>query len=540
MVYGIAAVEEPDSSGEIMDYEKSKPEFQAWSDRVKKASNGKSLGNVREMHSLIAAGKLTEINYNDPGKQIEVAAKILNEETWKKIEEGVLTGFSMGGSYGDRWQDGELVRYVARPSELSAVDSPCIPSATYTMVRADGTQELRKFKAAEDHDMEDLELLEKGEKKTKRVGGKDLTASNFAYVGDPEKTATWKLPIHDAAHVRNALARYGQTEGIPENEKAAVRKKIVAAAKKFDIKVSEEAKKLSAVIRLMKSYWNMSELARMLGNLDSLRQMEIWERNAEGDDSTVPEQLAEVQNELDDILKEMVDEEGAEREEKIMTDANKAVVDMLEKAVKGFDLEKAKTVLSHLKKAHAAVKAHHDGMVKLHKAHHDAMVGHLQEACKAAGFSGEEGLEGSSEVITGAGDPKPINIEGEGTKNELTLAQQKADLTKMVGDAIKEAFGEALKAVEATAPEPTNGDRGPSLVKAGVPPRPHVGNIPNDPAANKPPNRTEAAADGAAPVKIDYAKLAAGDNSEMLKVVHAGMIKATEPPPGTILPGSSR
>jgi hypothetical protein len=76
--------------------------------------------------------------------------------------------------------------------------------------------------------------------RTKTVGGKSLPASAFAYVGDPERTETWKLPIHDAAHVRNALARFNQTQGIPASDKAKVYGKIKAAAKKFGIHVSEE------------------------------------------------------------------------------------------------------------------------------------------------------------------------------------------------------------------------------------------------------------------------------------------------------------
>jgi HK97 family phage prohead protease len=76
--------------------------------------------------------------------------------------------------------------------------------------------------------------------KTKTVGGKHLPMSAFAFVGDPERTETWKLPIHDEAHVKNALARFNQTQGIPAAKKASVFAKIKAAAKKFNIHVSEE------------------------------------------------------------------------------------------------------------------------------------------------------------------------------------------------------------------------------------------------------------------------------------------------------------
>ena len=46
------------------------------------------------------------------------------------------------------------------------------------------------------------------------------------------------LPINDAAHVRNALARLNQTK-ISEEAKKSALKKIKAAAKKFGVKVSE-------------------------------------------------------------------------------------------------------------------------------------------------------------------------------------------------------------------------------------------------------------------------------------------------------------
>lgn len=87
------------------------------------------------------------------------------------------------------------------------------------------------------------------EKTTKRVDGEDLPASAFLYVGDPEKTATWSLPWKfstDAkikSHLRNALARFNQTENVPADEKPKVWKKLVAKCKKYGIQVSaDEAK----------------------------------------------------------------------------------------------------------------------------------------------------------------------------------------------------------------------------------------------------------------------------------------------------------
>lgn len=86
----------------------------------------------------------------------------------------------------------------------------------------------------------EIEVRADGKVRTKRVAGKNLTKDKFAFVGDPERTETWKLPIHDAGHVQAALGRFNQTQGIPAAKKAGVWRKIVAAAKKFGIEVSGE------------------------------------------------------------------------------------------------------------------------------------------------------------------------------------------------------------------------------------------------------------------------------------------------------------
>ena len=147
-VWGWAAIEEPDNSDEILDYETSKPHFLDWSSRAQKRSGGKSLGNVRSMHQNVAAGKLIELRPDDVSKGFYVGAKIIDDGEWKKVESGVYTGFSVGGSYLKRWQDfrnpGKM-RYTARPTELSIVDSPCIPSATFEMLKADGMSVKKRF-----------------------------------------------------------------------------------------------------------------------------------------------------------------------------------------------------------------------------------------------------------------------------------------------------------------------------------------------------------------------------------------------------------
>lgn len=79
-----------------------------------------------------------------------------------------------------------------------------------------------------------LQLLAAEAAKTKSVGGKEYPASDFAYVGDPDKPETWNLLVSDADHVRDALARYDQTD-FPAAAKKRVAKKLVARAKAMGI-----------------------------------------------------------------------------------------------------------------------------------------------------------------------------------------------------------------------------------------------------------------------------------------------------------------
>jgi hypothetical protein len=66
-----------------------------------------------------------------------------------------------------------------------------------------------------------------------------LRKSDFAYV---DKERQGHLPIHDEEHVRNALARWNQTDFESTAAKEEARKKILHAAKKFGIEVSEDDK----------------------------------------------------------------------------------------------------------------------------------------------------------------------------------------------------------------------------------------------------------------------------------------------------------
>ncbi len=167
-VWGIAAVEEPDVHREILDYQLSKPNFLAWSERMSQVTNGKSKGNIRAMHkgAFAAVGKVIHFEALDDKKAFFVGAKIVDDEAWAKVQEGVYTGFSVGGSYGKRFPDALLkgyTRYEALPSELSLVDVPAAPNARFELVKMDGVSETRPFSAlAKGESLDDLVMKVRG------------------------------------------------------------------------------------------------------------------------------------------------------------------------------------------------------------------------------------------------------------------------------------------------------------------------------------------------------------------------------------------
>jgi hypothetical protein len=66
----------------------------------------------------------------------------------------------------------------------------------------------------------------------------DLRKDQFAYV---DKDGGEHLPIHDESHVRNAIARFNQTDFESKTAKEEARKKILRAAERHDIEVDEDS-----------------------------------------------------------------------------------------------------------------------------------------------------------------------------------------------------------------------------------------------------------------------------------------------------------
>lgn len=301
MVYGRLTDETPDRQGEIVDYAGTAPLIRKWSEKAAKLTDGKSLGNVREQHDFTrAVGKITDLALNDEQKSVELAAKIVDDASWAKCREGVLTGFSIGGKYvGNPKLDKDhpgFKRVVIDPNEASLVDVGANPSATFTAVKADGITEERAFKISARADADPKEGKEK--------------------YGDVEfaDAKNKKYPIDTEAHIRAAWNYIHKKKNRAEysaEDAQSIEDKIAAAwRKKIDPKgppSAESAKAAHAEAR--KGMWDVSTLASILQALFGMAQSVRLESEIEGDDSKVPDKLEGVLDDLGDVFLEMAQEE---------------------------------------------------------------------------------------------------------------------------------------------------------------------------------------------------------------------------------------
>lgn len=151
IVTGVATDSSLDRSYQIADA--------AWLDKAMPAWFREG-ANIREQHDgKRAAGVAIEYTKNDSGQHV-ISAEIVDPLTIKKIEKGVLRGFSFGATnarvttdksaLGGRIIDGTI-------NEVSVVDRPCNAQSMFTIAKADASGDLRPV---EEPVLEDLEKAE--------------------------------------------------------------------------------------------------------------------------------------------------------------------------------------------------------------------------------------------------------------------------------------------------------------------------------------------------------------------------------------------
>ena len=132
LVEGYASAEVVDTAGETITSECIK---QALPDYFRHGGTGP----LREMHQKIAAGTVTQAQVQPDGRTF-IQALVVDPVSIKKVQTGVLKGFSVGGTCLARDQGNQSIITKMRLTEISLVDRPCNPEAVITMYKADDSE----------------------------------------------------------------------------------------------------------------------------------------------------------------------------------------------------------------------------------------------------------------------------------------------------------------------------------------------------------------------------------------------------------------
>ena len=361
-VFGIVTAEQPDLDNEVCDYAGTKPYYKAKTAEMLKLTSAvegmePSMMPLREMHQLVAIGAGRSIEFDDAAKTIKMGFNVVDPVAVTKFKKGVLLGFSQGGAYvGDLTADPVFdgcKRYVADPAEVSAVDSPCLPSA----------------------------LVESMKGRTVPLMKANGTTEDVAMKTDVDRLAQLEKQVKDLIEAAKPKPRE-----LTDAEKAAITR---VAAKAVTKRGND----------LAKDMYSVGWLASMLEDLHWLCLQTEFERDVEDDGSKVPENLREAWMMLLAEFKAMAIEEADELAAAGGEGAHKAMKittqEQLTKAAKTLEehigklQEVHKTAGEHMKKAHEAVEAKHEQVgehiEKCMKAAKDAAEGdEPEEAEKAA------------------------------------------------------------------------------------------------------------------------------------------------------------
>lgn len=187
LVYGKATDDALDIDQQICDA--------AWLDKAM-PDWFKTGGNIREQHSNIAAGVAKELDSKADGHYI--SALIVDPVSVKKVETGVLKGFSIGiraprivrdtKAANGRIIDGQIV-------EISLVDRPANPNAKLMLAKSDKTGTLKQIE----------EFIEKKEPDYEGInrGGKGSEPSDTELYNRVKREAKVKFNVYPSA-VANA------------------------------------------------------------------------------------------------------------------------------------------------------------------------------------------------------------------------------------------------------------------------------------------------------------------------------------------------
>ena len=214
IVSGFASLDNVDKQDDIVTAEASMEAF------------AKFRGNIREMHQPLAVGKMVDFKaekYFDPDSKkfyngVFVSAYVSKgaQDTWEKVLDGTLAGFSIGGRM-NKWDDGfdeksdKAIRIIKQYDliELSLVDSPANQFANIVSVeKVDGVNVVKGDETVLENVFYDkangIVLASENESELSPITGEQMENIGFVEKTDNEKINMIKFLVDSAKGINTS------------------------------------------------------------------------------------------------------------------------------------------------------------------------------------------------------------------------------------------------------------------------------------------------------------------------------------------------
>ena len=255
IVSGFASLDNLDKQDDIVTAEASMEAF------------AKFRGNIREMHQPLAVGKMVnfkEDKYFDPEskkfyKGVFVSAYVSKgaQDTWEKVLDGTLTGFSIGGRM-NKWDDAydeksdTQIRVIKEYDlvELSLVDSPANQFANIVSVeKVDGVDVFKGDSTVLENVFYDKEngivLASENDSEVSPVTGEQMQNIGFVEKTDNEKVTMIKFLV-DSAKGINTSKINKEVQPMTENTETVA--EVIETEASVEVEKSEVAPEVDSVV----------------------------------------------------------------------------------------------------------------------------------------------------------------------------------------------------------------------------------------------------------------------------------------------------
>ena len=309
IVSGFASLDNIDKQDDIVTAEASMDAF------------AKFRGNIREMHQPLAVGKMVSFKadkYFDPESKkfyngVFVSAYVSKgaQDTWEKVLDGTLAGFSIGGRM-NKWDDGydeksdKAIRIIKQYDlvELSLVDSPANQFANIVSVeKVDGVNIVKVDETVLENVFYDKEsgivMVSENEEELSPTSGEPMANIGFVEKTDNEKTNMIKFLVDSAKGINTSKMNK------EENLMAKVTKTVSEIIEKSDAEI--ETVKVAPVAEDL-----AEEVTKASTCPDCGKAMDACKCNMKSD--------AETDDSTEKAAKPTVDEESAAHEGTESTD----------------------------------------------------------------------------------------------------------------------------------------------------------------------------------------------------------------------------